>query len=60
MLDERRGLAVVDLEPALDRLGRVVGALLLGGALQHPLEQRLAVRDLELEDDVERTPEPHE
>ena len=56
VLDERRGLAVVDLEPLADRLRRVVGAALLGGALRHPLEQHVAVGDLELEDDVESRP----
>src|ERR1035437_1219946 len=54
VLDERRRLGVVQLEPPRDRLGRVVGAVLLGCALEHPLEQLLAVGNLELEDDVDR------
>ena len=58
VLDERRRLAVVQLEAALDRLGRVVGAPLLRGALEHPVEQLLPVGDLELEDDVELAAEP--
>src|SRR5581483_5391649 len=53
VLDERRRLLLVDPEAALDRLRSVVGAVLLHGPLQQPREQRLAVGDLEVEDDVE-------
>ena len=37
-LDERRRQGVVVLEPAVDRLRRVVGAALDPGALEHPLD----------------------
>ena len=37
VLDERRGLPVVELEPPLDRLRRVVGAALLRRAAEQPL-----------------------
>ena len=50
--DERLGLAVVELEPLLDRLGRVVRPPFLLGAPMQALECHV-VRDLQLEDDVE-------
>ena len=53
VVDERRGLALVELEPAVDPLGRVVGAVLLGGALAAAARGALPRRDLEVEDDVE-------
>src|SRR5436190_13736596 len=52
VLDERLGLAVIDLEPARDHVGRVVLAALLLRALEQPLHAGL-VGDLELEDDRE-------
>ena len=44
--------SVVEPQPLVDRLGRVVGAALLGRAPEHPLDAHL-VGELELEDDVE-------
>src|SRR5262245_1732312 len=60
VLDERSGLALVDLEPLADRVRRVVGASLVGRALRQTLEQHLAVTDLELEDYVEVAAQPRE
>jgi hypothetical protein len=57
VLDERRGLALVELEPPPDRVGRVVGATLLGCPAEHPSDQLVALRHLEVEDDVEGPPE---
>src|SRR5581483_12144249 len=57
VLDDRSRLALVELEPALDRLRGVVGAVLLGGPLQHAREELVAIRHLELEDDVDRAAE---
>ena len=57
VLDERGGLAVVDLEALADRVGRVVAAAFLDRAPGDPLDQNLAVGDLKLEDDVEVTAE---
>ena len=57
VLDERRRLAVVQLEAAVDRVGRVVRPVLHRRSLQHPVEQLLPVGHLELEDDVERAVE---
>src|SRR5581483_956186 len=53
VVDERSGLLVVELEPAPDRLRRVVRAVLLRGALHHPLDQGTPVGNLELEHDVQ-------
>src|SRR5438067_12407985 len=53
MLDQRLGIAIVRVEAAAERLGRVVGPTLRGDALLHPFEQRLLVADLEVEHYVE-------
>ena len=52
VLDERGGLALVDLQPLADRIGRVVGPVLLGRALRIR-SSSTSRRHLELEDDVE-------
>ena len=52
VLDQRLGLAVVVVEPALDRLVGVVGASFDLGAKAKPLEGDL-VRNLQRECDVE-------
>ena len=52
VLDDRLGLRVVDREPVRDRLGRVVGALLLAGAAEHAVGRDL-VGEVEVEDRVE-------
>src|SRR3954470_297960 len=57
VLDEGRGLAVVDLQPLADRVGRVVGPPLLDCPLRDALHDHLAVPDLKLEDDVQAAPD---
>src|ERR1700751_5559802 len=57
VLDERCGLTLVELEPPPARFRRVVGASLLGCPAEHPSDPLVAVRYLEVEDDVEAPPE---
>src|SRR5438552_15600506 len=56
VLDDRLRLLVVGAQALGDHLGRIVGAVLLAGALQHPLD-RDAVGEVEEEDRVETTPD---
>src|SRR3954453_10180406 len=53
VVHQRRRLPVIELEAALHRLRRVVGASLLRRATEHALHQHLAVRHLEVEHDVQ-------
>ncbi len=52
VLDDRLGLLVVDAEPLGDHVRRVVGAVLLGRAHEHPLRRHL-VAQVEEEDGIE-------
>src|SRR6266536_4438040 len=57
VLAERRCLLVVLHAPVVDRLGRVIGPVLVRRALQQPVEQLLPVGHVEVEDDVDRAAE---
>src|SRR5216684_6031534 len=52
VLDQRLGLLVVDAQPVVDRLGRVVVAAFEPRSLEQPAARDF-VRDLQREDDVE-------
>src|SRR4051812_37730380 len=53
VVDERRRLALVEIEAPPARMRRVVGPVLLGAAAQPPLQPRLLVGRLEVDPGVE-------
>src|SRR5437588_3485137 len=57
IVDQRRRLAFVELEPSLDHLGCVVRAPLLRCAAEEALQKHLTLRHLKVEDDVELSPQ---